>query len=474
MRKTKIVATIGPSSQDEDTLKRMIDAGLNVVRLNTSHGSIEYHRNMIHLFKKIRKEKRVPLAILVDLEGPKMRTGDLKTEYVELKEGQELILTNEDILGDDKIIPLHYKNLPYEVSKGDKILMSDGLIELEVIESKDGRITTVVKNGGKITHRRGLNVPGIDIQLPPLTDKDKKFLNLALEEKVDYVAQSFVRKVSDVRLTKKIMEEYGYYIPIISKIETMQAMSQIEDIIEESDGIMVARGDLGVELPPEDVPIAQKKIISICNRKAKPVITATQMLESMINNPRPTRAETSDVANAILDGTDAIMLSGETTIGKYPVRVIEMMNRIAIYTESHFKELCNRNSKHFSYEFDTKSEAIGKAVSDIVKSMGIKTIVATTNSGSTARMIAKFRPDVTIIGATPKFSTYNELSLVWGVYPTIIPNTLTTDEMINITTGEMLYKGVCKPGENVLITAGIPWGVEGTTNMLMIHTLKID
>jgi pyruvate kinase len=301
MRKTKIVATIGPSSQDKETLIKMIDAGLNVVRLNSSHGSLEYHRGMIGLFKEIRKEKKIPFAILVDLEGPKMRTGDLKTEYVELKEGEKLILTNEDILGDDKIIPLHYKNLPYEVKKGDRILMSDGLIELEVLDSKDGRITTLIKNGGKITHRRGLNVPGIDIQLPPLTDKDKKFLQLALEEKVDYVAQSFVRKASDLKVTKNIMKEYGHYIPIISKIETMQAMMDIESIIDESDGIMVARGDLGVELPPQDVPIAQKKIIKICNIKAKPVITATQMLESMINNPRPTRAETSDVANAIID-----------------------------------------------------------------------------------------------------------------------------------------------------------------------------
>lgn len=469
MRKTKIVATIGPSSQDKETLIKMIDAGLNVVRLNTSHGSLEYHRGMIKLFKEIRKEKRVPLAILVDLEGPKMRTGDLKTDYVELKEGSELILTNEDILGDEKIVPLHYKNLPYEVKKGDRILMSDGLIELEVLDSKDGRIRTLVKNGGKITHRRGLNVPGIDIQLPPLTDKDKKFLQLALDEKVDYIAQSFVRKASDLKITKKIMQDAGFYIPIISKIETMQAMNEIEDIIDESDGIMVARGDLGVELPPQDVPIAQKKIIAICNRKVKPVITATQMLESMINNPRPTRAETSDVANAILDGTDAIMLSGETTVGKYPVGVIEMMDKIALYTETHFKELCINKNKIISTETRTKAEAIGEAAADIVKNMGIKTIIATTNSGSTAKMIAKFRPNADIIGATPKISTYNKLSLVWGVYPIIIPNTLSTDEMINISVGEILYKGFCEKGENVLITAGIPWGVEGTTNMLMIH-----
>ena len=472
MRKTKIVATIGPSSQDKDTLIKMIDAGLNVVRLNSSHGSLEYHREMIKLFKEIRKEKKIPLAILVDLEGPKMRTGDLKTEYVELKEGEKLILTNEDMLGDDKIIPLHYKNLPYEVKKGDRILMSDGLIELEVLDSKDGRITTLIKNGGKITHRRGLNVPGIDIQLPPLTDKDKQFLQLALEEKVDYVAQSFVRKASDLKATKNIMKEYGHYIPIISKIETMQAITDIEAIIDESDGIMVARGDLGVELPPQDVPIAQKKIIKICNVKAKPVITATQMLESMINNPRPTRAETSDVANAIIDGTDAIMLSGETTIGKYPVGVIKMMDQIARYTESHFGEVCVKAYKNLTSSMKSKAEAIGEAAADIVNNMDIKTIIATTNSGSTARMIAKFRPNANIIGATPEVSTYNKLSLVWGVYPTIIPNTLTTDEMINISIGEILYKGFCEKGENVLITAGIPWGVEGTTNMLMIHTAK--
>ncbi len=474
MRKTKIVATIGPSSQDRETLLKMIDAGLNVVRLNTSNGSLEYHKNMIKLFKEIRKEKRVALAILVDLEGPKMRTGDLATEYVELKEGRELVLTNEEILGNEKIIPLHYKNLPYEVKKGDRILMSDGLIELEVIESKNGRIRTLIKNGGKITHRRGLNVPGIDIQLPALTDKDKKFLNLALEEDVDYVAQSFVRKADDVRLTKNIMKEYGKYIPIISKIETMQAMQVIEEIIDESDGIMVARGDLGVELPPEDVPMAQKKIIRICNQKAKPVITATQMLESMIENPRPTRAETSDVANAILDGTDAIMLSAETTVGKYPVGVIKMMDRIALYTETHSSEICSNNKKFVSTGARTKAEAIGEASFDIVKNMKIGTIIATTNSGSTARVVAKFRPNADIIGATPKLSTYNKLALIWGVYPTIIPNTLTTDEMINIVMGEILYKGFCKEGENVLITAGIPWGVEGTTNMLMIHTAKIQ
>lgn len=337
MRKTKIVCTVGPATENPDMLKKLIEAGMNVVRLNTSHDDLEHHRRRIRTVKKIREELAVPITILLDLAGPKIRTGDFSSDTVVLKKGDLFTLTTEDIVGDDKRVSVSYKKLPSEVNSGDFILVNDGKIKLKVVETNETEIKTTVVNGGEITHRRGINVPGIDLGIEALTLKDKEFIKLGIEEGVDYFALSFVRKPEDVIEAKKIISSFGGSIPIISKIETVQALKRIESIAEVSDGLMVARGDLGVEIPVEEVPIAQKKIIRAGNKNRIPVITATQMLESMIENPVPTRAETTDISNAIIDGTDAVMLSAETSVGKYPIEAVSVMHKTALSTEKYIR-----------------------------------------------------------------------------------------------------------------------------------------
>src|SRR6056297_929506 len=325
MRRTKIVATLGPASKEETMLRELIKAGVNVFRLNTSHETPEQHLKIIARIKKLREELQMPLGILLDLEGPKIRTGKFKESEVELKEGQEFLLMSDEILGDNKKCSISYKNLSKDVRQGDLILLYDGLIGLKVIEREEDMIKTRVLNSGTISNNKGINVPGVNIGLPPLTEKDKEYIRLGAKEKVDYFAQSFVRTPDDLDVCREIQTKCKVRIPIIAKIETKQAMQHLKSIIYKADGIMVARGDLGVEIPTEDVPVAQKLIINMSNEQSKPVITATQMLESMVENPRPTRAEATDIANAILDGTDAVMLSGETTIGKYPIKAVKVM-----------------------------------------------------------------------------------------------------------------------------------------------------
>ncbi|HRW33664.1 MAG TPA: pyruvate kinase [Thermotogota bacterium] len=473
MRRTKIVATLGPASREEAMLKELIKAGVNVFRLNTSHEAPEDHLKVIHRIKKIRNDLQMPLGILLDLEGPKIRTGKFKSQEVELKEGQEFTLLTDEILGDDQRCSISYRNLAKDVRQGDLILLYDGLIGLKVIEREENMIRTKVLNTGIISNNKGINVPGVNIGLPPLTEKDKEYIKLGAKEGVDYFAQSFVRTPDDIDLCREVQLKYKTKIPIIAKIETKQAMQHLRSIIYKADGIMVARGDLGVEIPTEEVPVAQKLIIQMSNAQNKPVITATQMLESMIENPRPTRAEATDIANAIIDGTDAVMLSGETTVGKHPVNAVQVMDRIAKKTEEELNELIY-NKKTEDYIRDehitTDEGAIAKSCKAICRQLGINIIVTSTVTGLTARIVSSFKPDANLIGITPSIETYYNLSLVGGVTPVLIPETENTDEMIIKGVAKLLEIGLVRKREKILITAGIPWGKSGTTNMIKIHT----
>lgn len=473
MRRTKIVATLGPASREEPMLRELIKAGVNVFRLNTSHETPEDHLKVIHRIKKLREELQIPLGILLDLEGPKIRTGTFNKPEVDLEEGQDFTLYSEEIIGDDQKCSISYSNLSKDVRQGDLILLYDGLIALKVIEREEDMIKTRVLNSGTISNNKGINVPGVNIGLPPLTEKDKEYLRLGSKEHVDYFAQSFVRTPDDLDMCREIQRKFKAKIPIIAKIETKQAMQHLRSIIYKANGVMVARGDLGVEIPTEEVPVAQKLIIKMANEQSKPVITATQMLESMVENPRPTRAEATDIANAIVDGTDAVMLSGETTIGKYPIKAVKVMNRIAQKTEEELFELIyNKGTEEYLKDEHITSDegAIAKSCKAICRQLGINIIVTSTVTGLTARIVSSFKPDANLIGITPSLDTYYNLSLVGGVTPVLIPETENTDEMIDKGVSKLLEIGLVKKREKILITAGIPWGKAGTTNMIKIHS----
>lgn len=469
-KKTRIVCTIGPATEEEKVLKNLIENGMNVARLNTSHDSIQDHEKRVKLLQKIRRELNIPLAILLDLEGPKIRTGTFDTDKVTLKEGQEFVLTSEDIVGSCDKVSINYKELPKEVKKGDNILLDDGKVRLVVSETTEKEIKTKVITGGTIAGRRGINVPGIDIGMPPLTEKDIEYLNKAVEWNVEYIAQSFVRKAQDITETKKIIAGLGMPdLPVIAKIETLQALDNLEEIIEEADGVMVARGDLGVEAPVEQIPLLQKRIIEIANTMAKPAITATQMLESMINNPFPTRAEATDIANAILDGTDAIMLSGETSIGKYPEKAVEVMSKVAFETEKLLDEYLYKFDYSTYGGGDPSTNAITMSAVKMAEQLGINVIVATTYSGYTARALSRFRRNSKIIAASPRLTTYHRLALVWGVTPVIMRKFTDTDNMLESVTNIVKSLDVVLPGDNIIVTAGIPYGFSSKTNLLKVH-----
>ncbi len=469
MRKTKIVCTIGPSTEKREMLENLVRKGMNVARLNMSHGTHEEKKKLIEILRDVRKTMGVPLAIMIDVEGPKIRTGRLKKDKILLEKGKELTLTTDEIVGDERKISVDYRGLPLDVKKGDKILMNDGLIALEVLSTNEKEIKTLILNSGEITHHRGINVPGVDLKIPPFTEKDMKDLNFATQMKPEYVAQSFVRKAEDVLKAKKILKENGMKdIKIISKIETKQALENLEEILDVSDGAMVARGDLGVEINPEDLPVAQKRIIRECNKRAIPVITATQMLESMVNNPRPTRAEVTDVANAVLDGTDAVMLSEETAMGKYPLEAVEFMDRITRKAEEFFNT-SERNRLLSPFKCESVSDAISLSAWQLNVELKAKAIVASTSSGLTARHVSRFRPSSIILSPTPNVQVYHRLALIWGVLPVVIDKVDSTDEMLARSTQKLVAMGLAKPGDKVVLTAGIPWGVSGTTNMIKIQ-----
>ncbi|MFW5976515.1 MAG: pyruvate kinase [Bacillota bacterium] len=468
MRKTKVVATLGPASRSKDMIDKLIRAGMDVGRLNFSHGTYDEHKTKIENIREVEDEFGKTIGIMLDTKGPEVRTGDLKEEKTVLKEGEKIILTPEKIIGDSSRISVSYKNLPDEIETGAKILIDDGLIELEVLQIKDNNIICEIINGGVLKPNRGINIPEVTLNLPSITEKDKKDILFGIEMKVNFIAASFIRRKTDILKIKELLyNNGGKDIYVIAKIENREGVKNIDDILEVADGIMVARGDLGVEIPPEKVPVIQKNIINKCNKAAKPVITATQMLNSMIENPRPTRAEASDVANAIFDGTDAIMLSGETAMGKYPLASVQTMIRITNEIEkspSYQEILCNRGIP----SSNTVTEAISYASCKTAMDLDAKCIITSTNSGLTARMVSKNKPFPPIIGVTPNREVKHFLTLVWGVYPLEVVESKTTDEMIDNALDAVKSREIVEEGDLVTITAGVPVGISGTTNLIEV------
>ena len=468
-KKTKIVCTIGPASESIDTLKELIKSGLNVCRLNFSHGNYEEHGKRIDNIKAARNEMKLPIAILLDTKGPEIRTGKFSSPEVNLVEGQNFIITMEDVLGDETKCTVSYKELVNDVKPGNQILIDDGLVGLAVKEIKGQEILCIVQNAGTIKDNKGVNVPNVKINLPAITPKDKKDIEFGIEQGIDFIAASFVRKASDVLAIREILEENNATnIQIISKIENQEGVDNIDEILEVSDGLMVARGDLGVEIPTEDIPIVQKELIKKCNILGKPVITATQMLDSMIRNPRPTRAEVTDVANAIFDGTDAIMLSGETAAGKYPLESVKTMASIAIRAEQtlDYEELLKTKVKLRQLNI---TNAISHATCTTAIDLKASAIITATASGYTARMVSSYRPSAPIIAATNSEMVMRQMGLVWGVYPLLAEKGLSTDDVFEKSVQSALDMDYISSGDLVVITAGVPVGIAGTTNLINVH-----
>jgi pyruvate kinase len=469
MRKTKIVCTIGPASESKEKLMELMNSGMNVCRLNFSHGSHEEHAARITTIREAAKEVGKTVAILLDTKGPEIRTHDFENGQAELVMGAEVVLATEQVLGTAEKFSISYPGLIEDVEVGSRILIDDGLIELEVIGKEGTDIRTRVLNSGMVKNKKGVNVPNVSIKLPGITDKDKQDIIFGIEQGVDFVAASFVRKASDVLEIRELLREHGAeYIQIIPKIENQEGIDNIDAILEVSDGLMVARGDMGVEIPPQEVPLVQKRLIKKCNLLAKPVITATQMLDSMQRNPRPTRAEASDVANAILDGTDAIMLSGETAAGQYPVESVHMMATIAETVEASldYKGLLSKRTKDVQTNI---TNAIGQSVAHTALSLGVAAIVTPTESGHTARTISKYRPKAPIVAVTFDEKVCRRLSLVWGVNAQLSQKVNTTDEMIDTAVQTGMKAGFINNGDTIVITAGVPVGETGTTNMMKVQ-----
>ncbi|SHH18122.1 pyruvate kinase [Tepidibacter thalassicus] len=470
-KKTKIVCTIGPASEKKEVLKELINNGLNVCRLNFSHGDYEEHGARIKTIKELREELKKSVAILLDTKGPEIRTGKFAEPEVLLEEGQTFTITMEDVIGTKEKCTVSYKGLIDDVKVGDTILIDDGLVGLKVKEIKDQDIVCIVENAGIVKNNKGVNVPGVKINLPAITEKDRKDIEFGIEQGIDFIAASFVRKASDVLAIREILEANNATdIQIISKIENQEGVDNIDEILEVSDGLMVARGDLGVEIPTQEIPIAQKMMIKKCNQLGKPVITATQMLDSMIRNPRPTRAEVTDVANAIYDGTDAIMLSGETAAGKYPVEAVKTMATIAKRTEESLNY--NEILKSKGLNEVNVTNAISHATCTTAIDLKASAIVTSTSSGHTARMVSKFRPEAPIIAATHCEKVMRRLALSWGVYPVLTTAGESTDEVVDNAIKASLEAGYIKAGELVVVTAGVPVGVAGTTNLIKVHVVS--
>lgn len=473
MRKTKIVCTIGPASESIETLEKLIDAGMNVARLNFSHGDFDEHGERIKNIRKAAKNKGKAVAILLDLKGPEIRTGNFKEGTVVINTKDHITITMDEIEGTKEKFSVSYQELYKDVQKGSKILIDDGLIELEVLEIDQDKkeIYTEALNDGVISNHKGVNIPYVQLNLPGITQKDIEDIKFGIEQDVDFIAGSFIRRPEDVLEIKELLEENNAeHIKLISKIENQEGVDNIESILEVCDGIMVARGDLGVEIPPEDVPLVQKELIKQCNLVGKPVITATQMLDSMQRNPRPTRAEASDVANAIFDGTDAIMLSGETAVGEYPVEAVQMMNDIARKTETALdnQDILKSRSKSIAM---TITDAISQSVTHTAMNLDASAIITPTESGYTARMISKYRPKMPIVAVTSSEKVLRQLSLVWGVHATKGYRTKSTDEMLEVAVEKGLHSGLVKQGSKVVITAGVPVGESGTTNLMKVHVI---
>ncbi|GEN51820.1 pyruvate kinase [Halobacillus faecis] len=472
-RKTKIVSTIGPASESVEKLTQLIEAGMNVARLNFSHGDFEEHGARIDNIREASKATGKTVAILLDTKGPEIRTGILKDGEAYLEKGSTTYVSMDEIEGDAERFSVTYPGLINDVHPGSKILLDDGLVELQVeeIDKEKNEIKTTVLNNGPLKNKKGVNVPNVSVNLPGITEKDAKDIEFGIQQGVDFIAASFVRRASDVLEIKELLEKHNAsHIQIIPKIENQEGVDNIDDILEVSDGLMVARGDLGVEIPAEDVPLVQKRLIRKCNEAGKPVITATQMLDSMQRNPRPTRAEASDVANAIFDGTDAIMLSGETAAGDYPVEAVQTMHNIASKTETGLNHmaLLQERSKHSDM---TITDAISQSVTHTAINLNAAAIVTPTESGHTARMISKYRPKAPIVAITSDEEVNRKLSLVWGVYAVMGPRAYSTDDMLDVAVERSLASGLAIRGDRVVITGGVPVGESGTTNLMKVHVI---
>jgi pyruvate kinase len=464
--RTKIVCTLGPSSDNYETLRALMEAGLSVARLNFSHGTHEQHALTVALVRSTAQELGRPVAIMGDLQGPRIRIGDL-AEPRRVQDGEDIILVaGEDARPDQ--FPTTYDNLCNDLRVGDRILIDDGLIELVALEVGEHTVKARVLHGGLIKSHKGMNLPGVAVSAPSITDKDWADVTFAVEQQLDYLALSFVRRAQDIaELREKIPKE----MLVVAKVEKDSALENIESIVRASDAVMVARGDLGVELPFEEVPIAQKKIISLCNKLGRPVITATQMLESMITHPRPTRAEASDVANAILDGTDAVMLSAETAAGQYPRLAVEAMSRIIMEIEKHPRVVRTDERRATADAPVSTEQAIAAAATSAVRSLGAPALIVFTKSGFSARIVASYRPNVPILVLTDQARTYRQLALVWGVIPIQVKHCGTYEDMVKLALAAVREQGLANQGDRVVVTAGVPFDVPGTTNLMKVETV---
>ena len=471
-RKTKIIATIGPASNNRDMLEKLVEAGMNVARLNFSHGNYETHGEIIQTIRSIARMMNRPVGILLDLQGPKIRVGKLQDgQPVRLKRNATFSITSRPIVGTAEIVSTTYQNLPEDVKKNDTILLDDGLIRLQVMSVRGDTVKCRVVNGGHLKENKGINLPGVIVSAPSLTEKDKRDVNFGIQNGVDFLALSFVRTAEDLQQNKSIMNKKGVSIPVIAKIEKPEAVENLSSILEEADGIMVARGDLGVELQPEQVPTIQKQIIYLSAKKNKPVITATQMLETMSANPIPTRAEASDVANAIFDGTDAVMLSGETASGRYPVKALRMMAKIA--DEAENSPFMKYNLQFGSDSTDLITHAVAQSAVNILHEIKARCIVAFSVSGKTSKQISKQRPTAPVFAFTSRKEIYNRLALVWGVTPMYIPKINDAKRLVDSSEHLLLEKNHVQKGDLIVIVIGLGLK-EGSTNMIKIHRVGDD
>lgn len=469
-RRAKIIATIGPASQSPAIMRALLLSGMDVARFNFSHGGPIVHAEHIQNLREVARELGNPLAILQDLQGPKIRTGGLASGAVELIAGRPFTITTRSVPGDEFEVGTTYTALPRDCRKGDSILLDDGNLSLRVEATNETDVQCVVVDGGILKTNKGINLPGVNVSAPALSEKDKHDVEWAIANKLDFVALSFVRRVEDVLELRKIVEGSMSTIKIISKLEKPEAMDNLDEIIEVSDGVMVARGDLGVEMQTEDVPLLQKRIIARANALGKIVITATQMLESMTTNPRPTRAEASDVANAILDGTDAVMLSGESASGAHPIEAVKTMSRIVQKIENATED--GLGGPHtFTYGEDDFASAICQAAAYAAGHLGAKAIACFTEYGGTARKIAKFRPPAPVVAFTPYDFVVRQLNLAWGVRGQVISPSLSTDEMIEKADAEMLKLGMANKGDKIIVVLGAPVALCGSTNLMKLHRI---
>ena len=466
-KKTKIVCTLGPSSQTPEIIKNLINSGMNIARFNFSHGTHEEHKKRIDLVRNISKKSQIPIALMLDTKGPEIRLGSFENGSIIMKAGQPFTLTTRSLIGNETIASVNYKDLPKDISIGSHILLSDGLVTLSVERITDTEIHTQILNTGKMSDRKRVAIPGTILNLPAISQSDIEDILFGIDMHMDFIAASFIQKGEDIIAIRKLLEDNHSTIKIIAKIECQAAVQNIDEIIQLSDGIMVARGDLGVEIPAEKVPTLQKMLIQKCNIAGKPVITATQMLESMCANPRPTRAETSDVANAILDGTDAIMLSGETANGLYPIEAVTTMNKVATYTEEHYP--FHHQTQH--YAAPTTTESIGKGVVKIAEDLHAAAIIASTEKGSTAQMISKFRPSCPIIAVSPHKDIIRTLQLNWGVQAILGEPAKNSDEVVHTAIQSALTHHLINVGDLVVLTAGVPVGQSGSTNMIRVQVV---